>query len=85
MILPGSIIHTDGWKAYNNIPTLSGGYIHILFNDSIKFFNPQTGAPTQTVEKVCREEKKFTACMKMYKGMMYLFIFLSTFGEMRNL
>ena len=65
MILPGSIIHTDGWKAYNNIPTLSGRYTHMVVNHSRNFINPQTGAHTQTVERMWREVKRIR---RMYEG-----------------
>ena len=66
MILPGSIIHTDGWKAYNNIPTLSGGYTHMVVNHSKNFVNPLTGAHTQNVERMWREVKRIR---RMYEGL----------------
>ena len=66
MILPGSIIHTDGWKAYNNISTLPEGYTHKVVNHSENFVNPQTGAHTQTVERMWREVKRIR---RMYEGL----------------
>ena len=31
-ILPGSIIHSDGWRANNGIPSLQNGYRHFVVN-----------------------------------------------------
>ena len=47
-ILPGTIIHSDGWRAYANLGNL--GYIHQVVNHNQNFLDPVTGACTNHVE-----------------------------------
>lgn len=48
-VLPGSIILTDGWRAYNNA-CLEGGFVHKVVNHSKYFKDPHTGVHTNTIE-----------------------------------
>jgi len=54
-IAPGSIIHSDCWKAYNSLPKL--GYTHITVNHSKEFINQQTAACTNSIESDWRHAK----------------------------
>ena len=54
-IKPGSIIHSDCWKAYNNLDKL--GYKHVTVNHSKQFKNPITGACTNRIECDWRHAK----------------------------
>ena len=47
----GSKIHSDCWRAYNDIAILSGyGYQHMTVNHSENFVDPVTGAHTQNIK-----------------------------------
>ena len=65
MILPGSTIHSDGWRAYNGISSLPNGYTHFVVNHSQNFVDPITGSHTQTVERMWREVKRIR---RRYEG-----------------
>ena len=54
-IRPGSIIHSDCWKAYNCLGT--HGYKHITVNHSKEFKNIATGACTNSIESDWRHAK----------------------------
>ena len=41
-IAKGSIIHSDCWKAYNELKSM--GYEHVTVNHSKEFFNKETAA-----------------------------------------
>ena len=47
-VLPGSVIMTDSWKAYNQLNQL--GYNHYTVNHSENFRDPVTGACTNAIE-----------------------------------
>jgi transposase-like protein len=51
-VAPGSIIMTDLWKAYSNLPTLGLGYEHLTVNHSKQFSNPENGCCTNTIEGI---------------------------------
>jgi len=61
VILPGTTIHSDEWRAYSNLNAL--GYDHGTVNHSINFVDPRTGIHTQNVESYWNKNK--TRCKKM--------------------
>lgn len=58
-ILPGTMIWSDGWAAYNNIPTL--GYQHQVVNHQQHFVDPVTGVHTND------SESRWNACKQTLK------------------
>jgi transposase-like protein len=48
-VAPGSIIHTDMFKSYSQIPTVLG-FEHYTVNHSQTFINRETGVNTNTIE-----------------------------------
>ena len=50
-IAPGTMIFSDGWKAYHNIRRIEGfNYSHEVVNHSENFVDPVTGTHTNTIE-----------------------------------
>ena len=45
-ILPGSVVYTDEWAAYNGLTAAT--YTHESVNHSIQFLDPSTGVHTNT-------------------------------------
>ena len=57
-IKPGSIIHSDTWKSYEQIEKIPNrNYTHFNVNHSKNFVNPETGSHTQSVERMWRDLK----------------------------
>ena len=54
-IKPGSIIHSDCWKAYSKLNSL--GYTHITVNHSKEFVNTESAACTNSIESDWRHAK----------------------------
>jgi transposase-like protein len=52
-ILPGSIVHTDCWRAYSNIDTALD-VAHGTVNHSVGFINKESGVHTNTIEATWR-------------------------------
>lgn len=57
VIAPESIIISDEWAAYRNIPNLPNNYRHQTVNHSKNFVNPATGAHTNNVENYWKRAK----------------------------
>ncbi|KAA6391047.1 MAG: hypothetical protein EZS28_013426 [Streblomastix strix] len=49
-VLPGTIIITDMWRAYNRLNENGAHYTHLTVNHQVHFVDPETGANTQTIE-----------------------------------
>lgn len=52
-IASGSIIHSDCWRAYNDLK--NENYAHQTVNYSENFVDPNTKVHTQNIERLCRE------------------------------
>lgn len=55
VVAPGSIIHSDMWRAYRNIPTL--GFRHETVNHSVEFVSA-IGVHTQNIERYWNSAKQ---------------------------
>ncbi|PIK45347.1 hypothetical protein BSL78_17768 [Apostichopus japonicus] len=55
-IRPGSIIHSNCWKAYDCLS--KEGYTHLKVNHSVEFVNAETGACTNHIENEWLHAKK---------------------------
>ena len=54
-IKPGTIIHSDCWKAYSKLGAL--GYTHVTVNHSKEFVNRESAACTNAIESDWRHAK----------------------------
>ena len=66
-ILPRSIIHSDCWKAYNQLQKL--GYKHVTVNHSKEFYNESNAACTNAIESDWRHAKCAMPKYGIHKGM----------------
>ena len=61
-VAPGSIIWTDMWAAYNQLPNQAVPYAHGRVNHTLHFVDPNTGVTTNRVEAMwSRAKDKFKA------------------------
>lgn len=53
-VVPGSIVHTDGWRAYEGLENLEGmNYTHRVVNHSVEFV-VEDGTHTKRIESQWR-------------------------------
>ena len=65
---PGTIIHSDQWRAYNSVNTIPAVASHRIINHSLHFVDPATGVHTQTVESYWNRVKTKLKRMKGCDG-----------------
>ena len=63
-VLPGSIVRTDEWAAYNRISSIPGVAAHQTVNHSLHFVDPATHVHTQNVESYWNRVKTKLKRMK---------------------
>ena len=62
----GTTVHSDQWRAYNQVQQLPNVLTHQTVNHSVNFVDPQTGVHTQAIESYrARVKYKF----KRMKGL----------------
>ena len=66
--VPGTIIHSDQWRAYNSVNTIPAVASHHIINHSLHFVDPATGVHTQTVESYWNRVKTKLKRMKGCDG-----------------
>ena len=66
-IKPGSIIHSDCWKAYSKLSQM--GYTHVTVNHSKEFMNLETAACTNAMESEWRHAKLLMPRYGVHKGL----------------
>lgn len=66
-IKPGSIVHSDCWKAYSRLKSL--GYEHITVNHSKNFVDPESNACTNHIECDWRHAKASLPKYGVHKGL----------------
>lgn len=64
---PGTIIHSDCWKAYSKLKTL--GYEHVTVNHSKHFVDPDSKACTNRIESDWRHAKVSLPRYGVHKGL----------------
>ena len=86
-ILPGSIVWSDMWAAYNGLQ--APAYLHGTVNHTFNFVDPQTGVTTNHVEAMwCRAKAKFKSMMgstnrEMVADYLSEFMWMQRFSEHR--
>ena len=66
-IRPGSIIHSDCWKAYSCLGKI--GYTHVTVNHSKEFKNQSNAACTNCIESEWRHAKVYMPNYGVHKGL----------------
>ena len=66
-IKPGTIIHSDCWKAYSKLSKL--GYTHVTVNHSKEFKNVESAACTNCIESEWHHAKVFMPNYGVHKGL----------------
>ena len=76
-ILPGSIVHTDEWRAYSGLT--QAGYTHQTVNHSIQFVDPAAGTHTNTQEGLWHHVKRTVVGSRNLEFSLIDFIFRRRF------
>ena len=77
-LLPGSIVYTDEWAAYNGLT--ARGYTHGTVNHSVQFVDPATGVNTNMQEGLWHHVKrKMTGCRNL-EDVLFDFMFRRMFN-----
>ena len=76
-VLPGSIVHTDQWAAYNQLS--SSGFTHLTVNHSINFVDPVSGCHTNTQEGLWHHVKRRMDCHQKLENVFIDFMFRRRF------
>ena len=66
-IKPGSIIHSDCWKAYSQLNTM--GYTHVTVNHSKEFLNQENAACTNSIGSDWRHAKVMLPRYGVHRGL----------------
>ena len=56
-VLPGTVVMSDLWAAYNGIKNLPEGYQHLTVNHSLNFVDPDSGTCTNAIESTWQKFK----------------------------
>ena len=62
VVIPGSIIHSDEWKAYSRIQS-DLHFIHKTVNHSISLVDKKTNVHTQSIESYWNKQKRYIKAM----------------------
>ncbi len=77
-MLPGSIVYTDEWGAYNTLT--ARGYTHDTVNHSIQFVDPATGVHAYTQEGLWHHVKRQMVGRKDLDAVLLEFMFRRRFN-----
>ena len=63
-LVPGTIVHSDEWKAYSRVSELPHVSSHEVVNHSVNFVDPTSGVHTQNIESYWNNVKQKLKRMK---------------------
>ena len=83
-VLPGSIVHTGGWAAYNGLTFAATGFTHLTVNHSLNFVDPLTGCHTNTQEGLWHHVKRRMDSHQKLENVFVDFMFRRRFEATRG-